>query len=355
MDPGFLKFEECFMERIWGGGQLRRVLGKAVPASKTIGESWVIADHAEHTSVVKEGPLAGWTLHEVLEQDREGLLGVHAVLTHDGRFPLLLKLIDAAQDLSVQVHPDDELARRLGEPDAGKTEMWHLLAAEGACRIVLGLRPNITRELLEQCLRDGGDVLDLMGVFPVTGGESFFVPAGTVHAIGAGALLAEIQQNSNITYRLFDYNRLGKDGRPRELHLEKGLQAARFQETPTGPSTPLRVEEGGVTRAFLAACGYFAAEKVWPNGRRDYTGPAGSFHILLSLEETIVLEGNASTCPVERAEAVLVPASMPGWHVVGQGAYLEYYVPDLNEDVIQPLRRHGYSDAQIRQLGGALA
>ncbi len=352
MEPVFLKFEECFMERIWGGAQMRDSLGKAVPDGKTIGESWLIADHEAHSSVVCEGPHAGRTLHQLLEKDRMGLLGVNAASTKNGRFPLLLKLIDAGEDLSVQVHPDDELAGLLGEPDSGKTEMWHVLGTQGECRIMLGLRRNVTREALEQCLREGGDVMGLIGSFPVEGGESFFVPAGMVHAIGSGALLAEIQQNSNITYRLFDYNRLDDKGRPRELHLEKGLQAIRFHNAQQGPSTPLRIVEDGVIREFLTACRYFVAEKVRSDGRRDYAGPAGSFHIMLSLEKTIMLEGNTGTCLLERGEAALIPASMPGWRVCGEGACLDYYVPDLYRDVFMPLRRHGYADDQILRLGG---
>ncbi len=352
MAPGFLKFEECFMERIWGGDQMRRMLNKAVPSGKTIGESWMISDHAAHISVVSEGPLAGRTLHQLLERDSMALLGVNAAPTRDGKFPLLLKLIDAGQDLSVQVHPDDELAYQLGEQDMGKTEMWHVLETEGQCRIMLGLRAGVTREILAKCLRDGGDVIGLMGQLPVRGGESFHVPSGTVHAIGGGVLLAEIQQNSNVTYRLFDYNRRDADGKRRELHLEKGLQAIRFQEALVRPSTALRVVESGATREFLAACRYFAAEKVWPGGRRVYVGPAGSFHILLSLEASLTLEGDTGACRLQRGEAALVPAAMPAWQVVGRGAYLEYYVPDLKEDVIQPLKRHGYADAQILQLGG---
>lgn len=352
MAPGFLKFEECFMERIWGGAQLRHVLDKDVPNDKTIGESWMIADHADHTSVVREGPFSGCTLHQLLEGDRIGLLGVNAAPTRDGRFPLLLKLIDAGEDLSIQVHPDDELAERLGEPDSGKTEMWHILGTEGDSRILLGFQTGVTREAFEKCLLEGGDIAGLMGSFPVRGGESFFVAAGTAHAIGSGALLAEIQQNSNITYRLFDYNRKDNKGRPRELHLEKGLQAIRFHDAQQGPSTPLRIAEGGVTREFLAACRYFAAEKVHLDGWREYAGPCSSFHILLPLEETLTLEEDAGACSLEYGEAALVPAAMPRWRIAGGGAYLDYYVPNLHEDILLPLRRHGYSDNQISQVDG---
>lgn len=352
MEPGFLKFEECFMERIWGGDQLRRVLGKAVPDGKIIGESWMIADHSEHTSVVKEGPFSGCTLHQLMEKDRIGLLGANAATTGDGRFPLLLKLIDAAEDLSIQVHPDDKLAERLGEPDSGKTEMWHVLGTEGDSRILLGLQAGVTREVLEKCLLEGGDVAGFMHSFPVRGGESFFVAAGTAHAIGGGALLAEIQQNSNITYRLYDYNRRDKNGNLRELHVDKGLSALRFEDEEECPAEPLCLETSGALREFLAACRYFAAEKVFPGGGRLYADRGKSFHILLSLEEIITLEGNGGICSLPRGEAALVPASMPDWQVMGQGAYLDYYVPNLYEDIIVPLRQHGYAGHRIAQLGG---
>ena len=189
MKPCFLKFEEQYMERIWGGTQLRRVLGKPVPADRVIGESWMIADHPACESVVAEGPCAGRTLRQVMELDAPGLLGANASPTAGGRFPLLLKIIDAAEDLSVQVHPDDEQARTLGERDSGKTEMWHILGAEGPCEIALGFRPGITRDALEACLREGGDAAGLLARFPVRGGESIFVRAGMAHAIGAGARL----------------------------------------------------------------------------------------------------------------------------------------------------------------------
>jgi len=352
MKPCFLKFEEQYMERIWGGTQLRRVLGKPVPTDRVIGESWMIADHPACESVVAEGPCAGRTLRQVMELDAPGLLGANASPTAGGRFPLLLKIIDAAEDLSVQVHPDDEQARTLGERDSGKTEMWHILGAEGSCEIALGFRPGITRDALEACLREGGDAAGLLARFPVRGGESIFVRAGMAHAIGAGALLAEIQQNSDITYRLFDYNRTDASGSPRELHLEKGLAVTRLTEAPGDFVSPLSFRRGDVQRELLTACRYFAAEKVLLDGPCDYSDPGRSFHILFCVDGALKLEGCEDACEVTRGEVALAPAAMSAWHVSGAGAFLDYYVPDLWEDVILPLRREGYSDAEILALGG---
>ena len=290
-----------------------------------------------------------------METDAPGLLGANASPTAEGRFPLLLKLIDAAKDLSVQVHPDDEQAQRFGERDSGKTEMWHILGAEGSCEIALGFRPGVTRDRLEACLREGGDAADLLARFRVQGGESIFVRAGMAHAIGGGALLAEIQQNSDITYRLFDYNRTDASGNPRELHLEKGLAVTRLGEVCGGSVSPLSFRRGDVQRDLLTACRYFAAEKVLVDGMCGYDGPGRSFHILLSLDQTLRVEGDADPCELKRGEAVLVPASMQAWRVSGTGAFLDYYVPDLWEEVITPLRREGYTDAAILALGGPAA
>lgn len=352
LEPVFLKFEECFMERIWGGSQLRRVLHKGVPAGRTIGESWMISDHPACESVVAEGPYAGRSLRRLMEMDAAGILGAKVALTREGRFPLLLKLIDAAENLSVQVHPDDEQARILGEPDSGKTEMWYVLNADGECEVALGLCAGVTRDTLEACLRDGGDAAGLLSRFSVRGGESIVVNAGTAHAIGAGVLLAEIQQNSNITYRLFDYGRIDADGRPRELHLEKGLAVTRFDEAPGNCVPPVRFTRAGVTREFLSACRYFAVEKVFLTGGCEYEGPARSFRIVLSLEHPVVLEGDSGACVLNRGEAALIPASMPAWRISGQGSFLEYYVPDLYADVIAPLRWQGHADSEILPLGG---
>ena len=340
------------MERIWGGTQLRRMLGKPVPADRVIGESWMVADHPACESIIVAGAYAGRTLRHVMEMDAPGLLGANAVTTAEGRFPLLLKLIDAAEDLSVQVHPDDEQARRLGERDTGKTEMWHILGAEGSCEIALGFLSGVTREMLEACLREGGDAAGLLRRFKVQGGESLFVRAGMAHAIGRGALLAEIQQNSNITYRLFDYNRTDATGKPRELHLEKGLAVARLGEVSNGWISPLSFHRGDIPRELLSACRYFAAERVQLHGSCNYSDPGRSFHILFCLRGTMKLEGGEDACEVKWGEAVLVPASMPAWRVSGTGAFLDYYVPDLLEDIILPLRREGYTDMEILALGG---
>ena len=193
-----LRFEEGYFERIWGGQKLESFYGKPIPAAKPIGEAWIVADHAAHESRVDGGPCAGKTLGQLLEADAPGLLGTCAKATVHGRFPLLLKILDAHDVLSVQAHPDDACAERLGEPDVGKTEMWHVLDAEPGSELICGLDPGAGGEAFAAAVRNGS-LEDLMVRFAVTEGDSVFVPAGTVHAIGRGILLAEIQQELDIS------------------------------------------------------------------------------------------------------------------------------------------------------------
>ena len=232
MEPGFLKFEECFMERIWGGDQLRRVLGKAVPDGKIIGESWMIADHAEHTSVVKEGPFSGCTLHQLMEKDRIGLLGANAATTGDGRFPLLLKLIDAAEDLSIQVHPDDEQVLKYGTDRFGKTECWYIIDAQKDSELIIGFKQDVTNQDIKNSLNNG-NLLSLLNTVKVYPGQVYLIPSGTVHAIMGKTLLYEIQQTSDTTFRLYDWDRKDKAGSSRQLHVKEALEVSDKKSYPS--------------------------------------------------------------------------------------------------------------------------
>jgi len=190
MNPGLLRFHDTFKKRIWGGQKLRTLFNKALPA-EPIGEDWLISDHLSAESVVSDGTLAGLTLGSLIERDARGVLGQLPELTPRGRFPLLLKLIDAAEILSVQVHPDDDCARRFGEPDTGKTEMWHVLHTDKAAELICGLQPDVTAQKLRQSVEDG-TVEHLISHYAAAEGLSFLVPAGSVHTIGPGVMLAEI-------------------------------------------------------------------------------------------------------------------------------------------------------------------
>jgi mannose-6-phosphate isomerase len=206
------------MERIWGGRRLESELGKKLPPQKPIGESWEIVDRAEAQSIVRNEPLRGRTLHELWTQHRDEIFGE---VPDAPRFPLLLKLLDAHQKLSLQVHPPEGVAERLGgEP---KTEFWYVAAAGPGAEIYLGFRESITREHFEKALRDG-TAADHVHKIRVKTGDAALLPAGRFHAVGAGNLLIEIQQNSDTTYRVFDWNRVDSKGTPRQLQIDEALQ-----------------------------------------------------------------------------------------------------------------------------------
>ena len=220
-----LLFQPVFMERVWGGRNLERLYQKPLPAGKVIGESWEISDRPEAVSVIANGPLAGKTLRWLMEEHRRGVLGTSADVA--GRFPLLVKILDAQETLSVQVHPPARVAAELGgEP---KTEMWFITDATPEAALYAGLKQGVTRAQFEQKIADG-TVAECLPRLPVKTGDAMFLPSGRLHAIGAGNVLFEIQQNSDTTYRVFDWNRTGLDGQPRALHVAPSLASIDFED-----------------------------------------------------------------------------------------------------------------------------
>ena len=219
-------FQPAFKDRVWGGRELERLYAKNIPAGQPIGESWEISDRPGDASVIANGPLAGKNLRWLMENHAAEILGT-AKPTPEGRFPLLCKILDARDRLSLQVHPPAGKARELkGEP---KTEMWYITdAAPDAC-LYVGLKPGVTRAEFEKKIADGS-VADCFQRIRVRAGDAMFLPSGRVHAIGAGLVIFEIQQNSDTTYRVFDWNRMGLDGKPRELHIAESLASIDFND-----------------------------------------------------------------------------------------------------------------------------
>lgn len=218
-------FQPIFKERVWGARNIERLYGKALPSGHPIGESWEITDRAEGISMIANGPLAGKTLRWLMEEHRRAVLGNEAAVS--GPFPVLVKILDAHETLSVQVHPPADVARQLGgEP---KTEMWFITDATPDASLYAGLKSGVTRADFEQRLT-AGTVAEALHQIPTKTGDCLFLPSGRLHAIGAGNVLFEIQQNSDTTYRVFDWNRVGLDGKPRELHLPQSLASIHFDD-----------------------------------------------------------------------------------------------------------------------------
>ncbi len=286
---------------LWGGRRFESAFGRRLPEPGAYAESWQMVDRGDDQSVVAAGPLAGQTLGSLVQARGRDLLGRHAP---QPRFPLLFKLLDACQDLSVQVHPDDARAARLGTPDLGKTEAWYVIDAEPGSRIYAGLVEGVTRDRLAAALR-AGRCDEVIHSFSVKAGDCVFVPAGTVHAIGAGLLVAEIQQSSDVTFRLHDWNRVGPDGSPRALHVEEGLDATtRFE--PAGPVTPTPTADPAVKR--LVSCDYFVFDEVAPTGAWRVGGDEGC-HFIAVLAGGATLEDRWGLPPLGAGDCVLLPAS----------------------------------------------
>ena len=268
MDP--LVFEPYFRPQIWGGRRLAQRLGKPLPADGRFGESWEISAHRHYVTRVAEGPQQGLGLDELWCTRRVELVGPGSPLAAAEAFPVLLKYLDCAELLSVQVHPSDAIAQQIIPGERGKTEAWVVVEAAPTGRIYAGLKPGVTRPILERHL-DAGTVDQCLHQFRPQPGDCVFLAAGTVHAVGGGVLMAEIQQSSDATFRLFDWNRLGDDGRPRKLHRAESLASIDWSAGPVAPAVPRALADlpPGVRGERLAACEHFTLDRyavggVWP-------------------------------------------------------------------------------------------
>lgn len=265
-----LQFRPVFQERIWGGRKLEELYGKELPAGKAIGESWEVSDREEAQSVVVNGPLAGKTLRDLMKEAGREVMGKGKSL--EGRFPLLVKILDAREKLSLQVHPPAEKAKELGgEP---KTEMWYIAAAEPGASLYVGLRKGVTREEFERRIREG-TVADCFHRVEVKAGDTMFLPSGRVHAIGGGLVIFEIQQNSDTTYRVFDWNRVDAQGKGRELHVKESLECIDwedFEPEVTGTEA-LEVDTSTIHIEALVEDPLFTVELVTarPGAHLDYS------------------------------------------------------------------------------------
>ena len=299
-----LTFEPVFKRYLWGGRRLRTVLGKPIGDGDDYAESWELADHPQGQSVVSNGWLAGTSLHELVTSQAVEVLGRHAP---QDRFPLIFKYLDCQRDLSVQVHPDDEAAARLAPPDLGKTEAWVILDAEPGSRVYAGLKSDWDRPALEQALRTGCTAECLHSFEPQIG-DCLFIPAGTVHALGAGLLVAEIQQASDTTYRLFDWNRVGPDGQPRPLHIEKALDVTDYAAVEVGPQIPQATGRANVER--LVACDKFVLDR-WRLTTDEHIAGDDRFHILSVIEGGLLIRWQAdSEILLGKGQTTLIPASV---------------------------------------------
>lgn len=321
MKPYPLQFKPEMKERVWGGRALEQ-FGLEVPAG-AIGEGWMIGDHPNGTTKVMNGELAGLGLDQVRENYGEQLFGTKGFSKKSGRFPLLIKLLDCNDDLSVQVHPNDDY-NGLPEGELGKTEMWYILDAKPDAKIIYGLKSGITAEAFRLAIEEDR-IMDAMQEVTVEAGDSFYIPAGTVHALGAGVLVAEIQQNSDTTYRLYDYKRPGLDGKLRELHVEDSLAVTDYEGTS---ATRMKTDiTSSQTWLRLATSPYFLVDKGLVDGSWELATSLDSCVILIVCDGSGWLHWNDGTLDVQAGDCFLLPANLGSYTLDGKFTVLRSLLP----------------------------
>jgi len=299
-----LTFRPLFKERVWGGRKLEELYQKSLPAGAPIGESWEISDRPGDVSVIANGPLAGKDLHWLMEQHGVELLG--NLQPQTPRFPLLIKILDAREKLSLQVHPPAERAIELGgEP---KTELWYIAEAEPGAELYVGLKQGVTRAAFEQKIKDGS-VADCFHRVLVHAGDAMFLPSGRVHAIGKGLVIFEIQQNSDTTYRVFDWNRLGLDGKPRPLHQRESLASIDFTDFQPGLVPAGFVVEASGKRRILAANPLFTVEECELAAGRSRGKALGTMQVIATVYGNLEIRGASQIISLSPGFFCLLPAS----------------------------------------------
>jgi len=303
MTLSFLRFEPFLQSPIWGGKRLRVYMGKDPGGQNIIGESWEISDVKEHSSKLSGGAAAGRTLSELSRDEADALMGKSSLA--DGRFPLLIKFIDAREMLSVQVHPDEAACVRLGNGARPKTEAWFIIDCAPGASLFVGLKDGVSRETLGAAII-AGTVERYLERVSVKPGDFIFLPSGTVHAIGEGILLAEVQQPSATTYRLFDWNRVDASGKSRELHVEQALVATQFDRTKLMTAGKPGSGRPGVT------CPWFEMELVKPDAGASVALSGAGPLVLMGVggDGAAVIRNKAEVTVLHKGETVLVPACL---------------------------------------------
>lgn len=310
------KLIPAFKDNIWGGTRLITDFGMPCQLERAA-EAWVLACHKDGQSTVAEGSLAGKTLTQAIDSMGKECLGKRGQKFEF--FPILIKLIDARENLSVQVHPADDYARRV-EGGYGKTEMWYIVDCDEGAGLYYGFKEPLSQEEFARRISEN-TLLDVLNFVPVHKGECYFIPAGTVHAIGAGVLIAEIQQNSNTTYRVYDYGRVGKDGRTRELHIQKAMDVA-ILDRPAQYLPTDRKQVGEANCQTLADCSYFKTKQFDLQGTTSFCVDGESFAAFLAVEGSGSFTSMGQTFPFVRGDCFFIPAGCGKVEVNGRSVFL---------------------------------
>ncbi|SKA03429.1 mannose-6-phosphate isomerase, class I [Selenihalanaerobacter shriftii] len=319
-----LKFKPIYKEKIWGGNNIATYFNRNLPKNK-IGESWELAAHKNGTSIVNNGRFKDKSLTELINKYWIEIMGTRIKEEDHDRFPLLIKILDANDKLSVQVHPDDEYAAEHEDGELGKTEMWYILDAEPGAELIYGLKPGVTKEEFKVSIEDGS-LVDKLNRIKVKKGDILFIPTGTIHSIKEGVLLAEIQQNSDTTYRVFDWNRVGDDGQPRKLHIKEALDVVDFNRDDYKKSQSVKYENNKYQRKILTTCEYFTCEKLLVEDSFSAQPQGKRFEVLLCLDGKGIINYENGKVNIKGGETILIPAVLDEYKIEGEVEVLRSYI-----------------------------
>jgi mannose-6-phosphate isomerase len=343
------KVSPVFLEKIWGGNALAKKLGKQVDEGMRVGESWEVSGEIPYQSPIRTGPYKGMPLGDFCERYGRDFLGTCDSIS----FPLLYKFIDANDKLSVQVHPDDIQTVTNNWGVRGKTECWYVVDAEEGATIITGLKTDLSRDAMRNAVADGSfrSVLQVETVHP---GDMFFIPSGTIHAIMAGSLIYEVQESSDITFRVYDWDRLDDKGKPRDLQIDNAIMVSDCTTHGSAKITPVLVEHNGYSRSIRVICRYFALEEYdLTKGVSAAIAGKKSFSVITAIKGAVTLQCNNVSLEINHSESVCIPA-MSDYTLLSKdkSTLLVSSVPDIYNDYIIPLKKLGISDSAIIALGG---
>lgn len=324
-----LKFKPVYKDYIWGGDTFKNVYSREVEGD-VIAESWEVACHKNGMSVVTEGALAGKTLQAIYDDNKSDLLGAGS--ENYNKFPLLVKLIDAKNKLSVQVHPEDDYAMVNENGELGKNEMWYVMRAEEGSKLAIGLKDGVTKEQFAKGIEDG-TLAEYVNEMPVQAGDVIDIPAGLLHAIQDGIVIAEVQQNSDTTYRVFDWNRVGADGNPRPLHVKQALDVIDFdQRIPKDKTVGVTSEVGSSSLTKYIYNQYFGIDEVELNGTYEDSTKEDHMIIYVCMDGSFEVKWNGTVTSMKAGESILIPACLGAFEMVGEAKVLKAFLPtELND------------------------
>lgn len=338
-----LTFKPILKDYIWGGNNLHN-WGKNSPSAK-IAESWEASCHPKGIGIISSGILKGKTLPEIIDAYGASIVGTNL---EGKKYPLLIKFIDANEKLSVQVHPSDEYAAI--ENESGKNEMWYIVSAKPDAFIYYGLKGNITKDIFKDAIKNG-TIEECLYKLQVKAGDAVYIPAGTVHAIGSGIVVIEVQQNSDATYRVFDYNRKDSDGKLRPLHIDKALDIIDFSNKRANKiQKGIRIKIGNKSyKTILAANKYFSSELLEFNDIIKMKSDPEKFFIYTLIDGLLTLSYQSSSITLKKGTTVLIPAQLGEYTLLGKFKAIKAYVPNLEEDIFKPLISIGFDRNYISE------